>query len=50
MNWIDYREKLGIAFNDTEKSESCISLLLNGLEDISIVNLKILTFGLINLI
>lgn len=33
MNWLDYREKLGIDFSDEKKGDFCISLILNKLDD-----------------
>ncbi len=34
MKWIDYRDKLGIGFNDEEKSQYFITLIFNMLRDI----------------
>lgn len=35
MNWLDYRKKLGIDFEDEERGAHCSSLILNKLDDIS---------------
>ncbi len=34
MDWLDYREKLGIGFNDTKKKQLFITNILNALNDI----------------
>ena len=35
MNWLDYREKLGIDFEDNERGCFCTALILNKLADLS---------------
>lgn len=35
MDWLDYRKKLGIDFEDNEKGCFCIALILNKLDDLS---------------
>jgi hypothetical protein len=34
MNWLDYREQLGIGFSDEKKVQYFITKILNVLEDI----------------
>lgn len=33
MDWLDYRQKLGIDFSDESKGDFCVSLILNKLDD-----------------
>ena len=35
MDWLDYRKKLGLDFEDNEKGYFCIALILNKLDDLS---------------
>ena len=35
MEWIDYRKRLGIDFEDEEKGKFCTTLILNKLNDLS---------------
>lgn len=35
MNWLDYRNRLGLDFEDEEKGAFCTSLILNKLKDLS---------------
>lgn len=44
MDWIDYREKLGVGLYNDEKCKFCSSIILNKLDDLSAVRTEKLEF------